>query len=209
MENTQIPERGWRGSAELWLDAAYQVLIDSGVEAVKVGPLAASLGLSRTSFYWHFADREALLDGLIARWQAKNTGNLIARTEANAQTIAEAVLNVNDCWISPDLFDSKLEFAIRNWALNAPNLAQALAQTDADRIDALRNLFARFGYSAAQSDIRARTIYLTQVGYITLRTDETLALRLQRVPTYVEAFTGTHPTESEVECFKARHLHGS
>ncbi len=206
MDKPQITERGWRGSAELWLDAAYQVLIDSGVEAVKVGPLAQSLGLSRTSFYWHFTDREALLDGLVERWQSKNTANLIARTEAFAETVAEAALNICDCWISPEQFDSKMEFAIRNWALNAPALAETLIKTDADRLEALRAMFLRFGFSPAQADIRARTIYLTQIGYITLRTDESLALRVERVPTYVEAFTGTSPTAAEVARFVARHM---
>ncbi|HEX9857476.1 MAG TPA: TetR/AcrR family transcriptional regulator, partial [Paracoccaceae bacterium] len=101
MEATQEPaERGWRGSADLWLDAAHAALIEGGVEAVKVGPIAARLGLSRTSFYWHFADREALLAALIARWQGQNTGNLIARTESYAETIAEAVLNLFDCWVT-------------------------------------------------------------------------------------------------------------
>lgn len=93
--------RGWRGSAELWLDAAYDLLVEGGVEAVKVMPLAARLGLSRTSFYWHFADREALLSGLVARWQSQNTANLIARTLAPAGSVAEAMLNVTDCWITP------------------------------------------------------------------------------------------------------------
>jgi transketolase len=54
-------ERGWRGSADLWLDAAHAILVESGVGAVKIDALADRLGLSRTSFYWHFADREALL----------------------------------------------------------------------------------------------------------------------------------------------------
>ena len=81
---TGASERGWRGSADVWLDAAYQVLIESGVGQVKVMTLAERLGLSRTSFYWHFADREALLAGLIARWQGRNTGNLVARCEAPA-----------------------------------------------------------------------------------------------------------------------------
>ena len=80
--NTEKTERGWRGTPDLWLDAAYQLLVEGGVEAVKVMPLAERLGLSRTSFYWHFPDREALLAGLVDRWKAKNTGNLVARCEA-------------------------------------------------------------------------------------------------------------------------------
>lgn len=197
--------RGWRGSESLWLDAAYRALIAGGVGAVRVAPLAIGLGLSRTSFYWHFADREALLAALIARWQQHNTAGLIARTEAYAQTITEAVLNLFDCWITPDLFDSDMEFAIRNWARSAPELAATLTKTDEARLAALAAMFLRFGYSADQADIRARMIYLTQVGYIAMRTDEPLALRLRRIPAYAEAFTGCTPTRAEVDRFAARH----
>lgn len=197
--------RGWRGSADLWLDAAYQALVTGGVEAVKLGALASALGLSRTSFYHHFTDREALLAVLIARWQGQNTANLVARTESYAETITEAVLNLFDCWITPDLFDSRMEFAIRNWALGDAGLSAVLAKADAVRLAAIAAMFARFGFAEGQADIRARTIYLTQVGYIAMRSDEPLALRLHRIPAYVEAFAGRPATEAEVARFVARH----
>ena len=75
----QSPQKksGWRGSEDLWLNAAYDLLIDKGVDAVKVLPLAETLGLSRTSFYGHFDSREALLAALVSRWRDRNTGNLI------------------------------------------------------------------------------------------------------------------------------------
>jgi AcrR family transcriptional regulator len=193
MNMSEHKETGWRGSADLWLDAAYEALLSGGVEAVKIMPLATRLGLSRTSFYWHFTDREALLAALIAR------------TTAPAATITQAVLNLFDCWITPDLFDARLEFAIRNWAQTAPDLAQTLGAEDATRLEALRAMFLRHGYAPDQADIRARTIYLTQIGYIALRTDEDTALRVARMPTYVETFTGMPPTEAEVRAFAARH----
>lgn len=205
--NTPAPnERGWRGSADLWLDAAYQLLIEGGVEAVKVMPLAERLGLSRTSFYWHFADREALLDGLIARWQSRNTANLVARTEQPAETITAAVLNLFDCWILQDLFDSRLEFAIRTWALTDPALAKTLAAADALRIAAIKAMFLRFGYSDAEADIRAHTVYLTQIGYISMRMDEPLVPRLERIPPYALTFTGLAPSPAEIAAFRQRHL---
>jgi hypothetical protein len=55
--------------------------------------------------------------------KAKNTGNLVARCEAEAATITEAMLNLFDCWIDPGLFDSRLEFAMRTWALTDPSVA--------------------------------------------------------------------------------------
>lgn len=204
MEQMQ-QKSGWRGSAEVWLDAAYDLLVEGGVEAVKVMPLAAKLGLSRTSFYWHFTDREALLAGLIARWQSQNTDNLIARTQAKAVTIAEAMLNVNDCWITPSLFDSRMEFAIRTWALTDRGLADVLAGVDEVRIQALTAMFETFLFPSQEARIRAQTVYLTQVGYISMRTEESLDLRLQRIPDYVLIFTGTAPTEAELAVFRARH----
>jgi AcrR family transcriptional regulator len=204
MEQVQN-ERGWRGSAELWLDAAYQMLVEGGVDSVKVMPLAARLGLSRTSFYWHFPDREALLAGLVARWQSKNTDNLIARTKAPAASVAEAMLNVTDCWITPELFDSRMEFAIRTWALTDDALTKTLAEVDEVRIQALTAMFETFSYPKQEARIRAQTTYLTQVGYISMRTQEPVELRLQRIPDYVLIFTGQAPTEAELAAFRARH----
>lgn len=209
MDNPMTSERGWRGSAELWLDAAYQLLVEGGVEAVKVMPLAEKLGLSRTSFYWHFADREALLAGLISRWESKNTANLIARSELPSATITEAVLNLFDCWILPDLFDSKLEFAIRKWALTDATLAANLARSDAARIAAIKALFQRFDYVEPEADIRAHTLYLTQIGYISMRFEEPLLPRLDRIPPYALTFTGKSPSAAEIAAFRQRHIQAS
>ncbi|WP_295077167.1 TetR/AcrR family transcriptional regulator [Tabrizicola sp.] len=203
--NTQKTERGWRGTPDLWLEAAYDLLVEGGVEAVKVMPLAERLGLSRTSFYWHFPDREALLTGLVERWRAKNTGNLVAQCEAPAATIAEAMLNLVDCWIDPQLFDSRLEFAMRTWALTDRAVEQAMTEADTVRIAAITVLFRRFGYDDTQADTRARALYLTQVGYIALRSQESFDVRMGRIPAYVLTFSGVAPTQEEVAAFQARH----
>lgn len=199
---------GWRGSEELWLDAAYAVLIESGVDQVKLLPLARKLGLSRTSFYGHFDSREALLVALVARWQAKNTANLIARTEAYAESIAEALFNLFDCWLLPDLFDARFDLAIRNWALGDPGLRAVLEVTDKARIEAIAAMFARHGYSADQARVRAYTVYYTQIGYISMMVSEPVDLRIQRMPLYVETFASVAPTAAELERFSARHGFG-
>jgi AcrR family transcriptional regulator len=202
--NIDRSARGWRGTPDLWLDAAYDLLVEGGVEAVKVMPLAERLGLSRTSFYWHFPDREALLAGLVARWEAKNTANLVARCEAPAATISEAMLNLIDAWVDPALFDSRLEFAMRTWSLTDPAVAAAMALADATRIAASTALFMRFGYAPTEADTRARTLYLTQVGYIALRSQESFDVRMGRIPAYVLTFCGVPATQAEIEAFLAR-----
>lgn len=201
----ETTDTGWRGSPDLWLQAAYEALVESGVDAVRILPLAKQLKLSRTSFYWFFKDRESLLDALVARWQRDNTGSIISRSEAYAETLAEAMLNVFDCWLDSRLFDSRFEFAVRSWALQSDALLQKVQEADELRIAALARMFARFGNSGPISDARARTTYLVQIGYISMQSREDIALRMQRIPYYVEIFTGAAPLQRELDRFHARH----
>ncbi|WP_413207803.1 TetR/AcrR family transcriptional regulator [Rhodospirillum sp. A1_3_36] len=200
-----INDSGWRGSRDLWLDAAYEVLLEAGVGSVKIQVLAKTLNLSRTSFYWFFKDREDLLEALVARWRDKNTGNLIGQSEAYAETVTEAMLNVFDCWLDSSLFDSPFEFAIRSWALQSSDIQDEVRKADTQRLEALSRMFLRFGWSQEHADVRARTIYLTQIGYISMQTQEDKAVRMDRIPNYVEIFTGRLPEQREMDRFRARH----
>jgi AcrR family transcriptional regulator len=196
---------GWRGSPEVWLEAAYASLLESGVEAVKILPLAKRLNIARTSFYWYFKDREELLAALLSRWRDKNTGNLVRQSEAYAETIAEAMLNVFDCWLNERLFDAPFEFAVRSWALQSAETLAEVQAADEARIAALSKMFQRFGYDEGSADVRARTIYLVQIGYISMQAKEDVAVRMKRIPAYVEIFTGQAPEAREMNRFAARH----
>jgi hypothetical protein len=67
-------------------------------------------------------------------------------------------------------------------------------------------MFLRFGYPDAEADIRAHTVYLTQIGYISMRVDEPLLPRLDRIPPYALTFTGHAPSAAEVKSFRDRHI---
>ncbi len=198
-------DSGWRGSHEGWLEAAYDSLLESGVESVKILPLAKKLNLSRTSFYWFFKDRDELLAKLIARWRDKNTGNLIRQSEAYAESLAEAMLNVFDCWLNKDLFDSQFEFAVRSWALQSPDVLEEVRNADQLRMEALGRMFQRFGYEEVPADVRARTTYLVQIGYISMQANEDIALRMRRIPEYIAIYTGQMPQQRELDRFFSRH----
>lgn len=205
MPHDRTTDTGWRGSRELWLGAAYETLIESGIDAVRIQPLGKKVELSRTSFYWFFTDREALLDALLELWREKNTGNLVKRTAAYAESITEAMLNVFDCWLDRTLFDSQFEFAVRSWALQSPEVGDEILAADEARLSALAAMFVTFGYDACAAEVRARTMYLTQIGYISMQAKEDLALRMTRIPHYVEIFTGMPPRPHELARFQARH----
>lgn len=204
MTDPAAKDRGWRGSRERWLQAAHAALIDGGVDAVRILPLAARLGLSRTSFYWFFKDRADLLDGLRDRWAGTTTTPLLAAADAYAETGTEAMLNVIACFLSARAFDARLEFALRSWALQDGATMAALHRADEDRLAALIAMLRRWGHAPDDAEVRARTVYLTQVGYIAMQTVETLETRLARVPGYVAIFTGAAPAANEMARFAAR-----
>lgn len=204
-QDQSISESGNGGSEQLWLDAAFELLVNSGVDAVKVMPMAKMLNLSRTGFYWHFKDRETLLAALLKRWENKNTGNLVTQTESYAETITEAMFNLFDCWIDPDLFDAKLDFAVRNWSRKDPKVKAIVDSADQVRIEAINKMFLKFGFAEDNADVRAHNVYFTQVGYISMMVQEVRDERLSRMPAYVELYTGVGPMPREIARFMARH----
>lgn len=200
-----MSDSGWRGSHEGWLEAAYDSLLESGVDSVKILPLAKRLNLSRTSFYWFFKDREELLSALISRWREKNTGNLVKQSEAYSESLAEAMLNVFDCWLNKELFDSPFEFAVRSWALQSEDILEEVQRADQARLEALSRMFMRFGYEEPAADVRARTTYLVQIGYISMQSKEDVFTRMKRIPEYIAIYTGEIPQQRELDRFYARH----
>ena len=205
MNQEILPETGWRGSREVWLDAAHGLLIESGIESVTIQALSKRLKIARTSFYWHFSDRPTLLAALLDRWVARTTRGMIAACKAFAETEAEAMFNLIGCFIGDKAFDSRLEFAVRSWAQSDPATLERVHQEDLLRLEALIALFHRWGHSGVDAETRARTVYLTQIGYISMQVRESVETRLARVPSYVEIYTGVTPSDREIARFEAQH----
>ncbi|MEP3329177.1 TetR/AcrR family transcriptional regulator [Sedimentitalea sp.] len=201
---TNSPPRQ-RGSKDLWLGAAYELLVSDGIDAVKIMALAKKLNLSRTGFYWFFADLKELHIAMIERWENQNTGNLVERCNKPALNICQALFNLMDCWLDQSLFDARLDLAIRNWARVDGELQARVNDADRVRIDAIAGLFQRHGFSSDQAHVRSLTVVFTQIGYISMEVEEARQERLARVQHYVEIFSGTVPSRRDVEVFLARH----
>ncbi|WP_180900774.1 TetR/AcrR family transcriptional regulator [Martelella soudanensis] len=196
---------GWRGSRALWLDAARQAFVETGLDAVRIQALAHRLSLSRTSFYWFFKDRAALLDALLEHWEDTNTGALIEACDAYAETLTEGILNLISVFIAEAEFDPRLDFSVRGWAAQSADVTARVASADSRRISAIKALFVRFGFAQEEADVRAHAVYLVQIGYISLQVTEDTATRVERAAEYVRIYTGQAPDERELARFRARH----
>ncbi|SLN37314.1 DNA-binding transcriptional repressor AcrR [Roseovarius litorisediminis] len=194
-----------RASREIWLNAAYDLFVTEGIEAVKIMPLAKKLKLTRTGFYWHFKDLSELHDAIIDIWQTRNTGIILERCAAPAQSLCAALFNLIDCWIDSDLFDAPLDLAIRNWARNDARLQALVDQSDEVRLTAVKGLFERFGRIGDAAHYRALTVILTQTGYYSMHVAEPRMKRAVAGCHYAEIFAGEVPTQAEKEAFLDRH----
>ncbi|WP_171235383.1 TetR/AcrR family transcriptional regulator [Ruegeria sp. HKCCA6837] len=186
-----------------WLNVAMDVLISDGIDQIKVLNLAERMAVSRSSFYWYFKSRQELMDALLSRWQATNTAALIKQAEAPAETITAAVCNVHRCVVNSELFDTALDFAVRDWARKSGKVRRALDQSDARRLAALHAMFARYGYSEIEAETRARVLYYMQIGYDLAQMNEPIEMRISLLAHYLYTFTGVEPKPEEVEEFSA------
>jgi AcrR family transcriptional regulator len=186
-----------------WLDLALSVLQHAGVGAVTVLALSEQLGVSRSSFYWYFKNRGQLLDELLKRWEDLNTRSIVKQCQARAESINEAVCNVFRCWVDPDLFSPRLDFAVREWSRRSDTVRTSLDQSDAERTEAVRAMFVRHGYQEMDALVRARVLYYMQIGYYALDIREPMEARLKLTPHYLQTFTGVAPREEDLASFRA------
>lgn len=187
-----------------WLQQALEIFVAEGIDAVRITRLADDLGVTRGSFYWHFANRDDLIEALVRFWQDKNT-DAIERSVAAVDSLADGILNFFETCLDSERFDPRLDLAIREWARRSKRIRRLLDSEDAARIEALRRFYLRFDYPMPAALIRARVLYYAQIGFYALETGEPLATRLSYTEAYFECFTGRQLDAPQAKAF-ARHI---
>ena len=60
-----------------WARAALAAIARGGIAAVAVESVAADLGATKGSFYWHFKNRDALIQAALDMWEQSRTESVI------------------------------------------------------------------------------------------------------------------------------------
>ena len=154
-----------RLSAEDWADAALTALVERGVAAVAVEPLAAELGATKGSFYWHYSDRGALVDAALALWEARETDAVIAELAGipdpadRLRVLFELVLTLP----GPD----SVGLLFRD--VDDPRVGAALERVSRRRLDYVVDQLRACGMTDEQAQLRGAVAYATYVGWWQLR----------------------------------------
>src|SRR5574343_827541 len=148
-----------------WVDTAIDLLASEGISGLRVEVLAKRCGVTKGSFYWHFKDRQALLDAVLLRWQDGRIRDIEKTTSVSpgkerdqlhfAIEVYGAVRNRKGMAI---------ELAIRDWARQGAHAARIVEAVDLYRLDCTRKLFVAAGMSDAEAKSRSLLLYACVFG---------------------------------------------
>lgn len=153
------PDKPARLDADAWIAAAFDALAEGGTGAVRVEPLAKALDITKGSFYWHFADRRALLDAMFASW---SDGRIAAIREQASRRGAPAEVLADLAGLytrHANLRGLAVELAIRSLARTDDAAAKAARRVDRERLRHVSDLFGALGWPAAEAQARAILFY--------------------------------------------------
>jgi AcrR family transcriptional regulator len=148
-------------SANDWLDQGLKALASRGFTALKAEPLAKAMGVSRGSFYWHFADIGAFHAAILARWHEVAAEQIITNVEAASKDenpLARLLRRV---------FGERLtlERAVRTWASVDTAARAAVQAIDRRRLGYVESLLTQAGLPADVARARAQILYWAFLGF--------------------------------------------
>jgi AcrR family transcriptional regulator len=144
-----------------WLDHGLKALARDGFTALKAEPLAKALGVSRGSFYWHFADVETFHAAILKHWREVAAERIIADVETATDNDDPLRLLLRR------VFGERLalENAVRTWATFDPAARVAVHAIDRRRLSYVEGLLRSAGLSAELAHTRAQILYWAFLGF--------------------------------------------
>lgn len=177
MGTARRTQRTRRLTADDWIEEAARVITESGVGAVAVEPLAQRLGVTKGSFYWHFANRDALLEATLERWERDVTEAAIVELDGIAdprerlrQLIVRALEDVQELSDAapPEIgFGHAFHLALSDAAAD-PIVRPVLERVSERRVDYLEACFAGVGLTPQEARQRALFAYAAYIGTLRL-----------------------------------------
>lgn len=152
-----------RTPPERWLEEASKALAGGGPDAVRVEALADAIGVTKGGFYWHFENRDALLEGVLVRWEQESVEDVVATVESGGGDARERLRALFSLAASSRGL-LRADLAIRDWARRDAAVARRLRRVDNRRMAYLRSLFAEIATDEADAEARSLLVASLWIG---------------------------------------------
>jgi len=137
-----------------WLDEGLAVLAELGAPGIRIDPIAERLGLSKGSFHHHFAGAADYRAAILDRYETGAYASLAEIAPGDGADPVTALAGLRGR--VPELFDPRLEVAVRAWAFQDETARAVQERVDTARLAAIERL-----WNAILGDpVRARTAAL-------------------------------------------------
>ncbi len=141
-------------SKEQWLKKALETLGTDGFEAVKIDRLAKNLGVSRSGFYYHFRDRQDLLQHLLDYWANEYTAIITDSLDLKKLDPENRLLVTMEMVKNKRL--AQYDLAMNGWARTNPQVSTVVQKVIAMRLNYVRSIFKELGFHGDELEMRAR-----------------------------------------------------
>lgn len=155
-------------NADAWATAALDALSHRGLEGVAVEPLARQIGVTKGSFYWHFANRAALLKHALHLWEQQETEDVLERVETETdprRRIERLIAEVNASKRASRIYQAL------SAATGDPVIAACVRRVSERRLRFLVDSYTALGLSAHDARQWALMAYSVFLGTLQLRRD--------------------------------------
>lgn len=157
-----------RLSAKDWARAALAAISEGGLNAVAVEPIAARLGATKGSFYWHFANRDALIAAALELWEREHTEAVVEHVEAEPDARAKLRRLFRDVTAgAAQAAENRIEVALLATASH-PLVAPTIARITERRIAYVAALYEELGASPERARQQALLAFTAWLGYTQL-----------------------------------------
>ncbi len=143
-----------------WIEAAIDVLAEQGVQGMRVEVLAKNFDVTKGSFYWHFKDRQDLIDGVLETWRDGRIRDIDKQTVATPGREREQLLHLIDVYgATRNRKGISIELAVREWARRDAQAAAVVEEVDTWRLECTRKLFVSRNVPDAEAKSRSLLLY--------------------------------------------------
>jgi len=178
-----------------WIDAAFRHLAKANVDDIRVEELARDLGVTKGSFYWHFRNRQHLVERLLEHWMDRATIQITrwARSEGDGGIERLVRLLSVPANTPPDKRGADIELSIRSWARREKVAADTVRKVDQMRADYFAELIEELGFTGEEARRRAAIAQAFMLGEALLKTGLGRAERLAVVRACAGMIAGRAP----------------
>jgi AcrR family transcriptional regulator len=146
-----------------WARAALAAIARGGIAAVAVEGVAADLGATKGSFYWHFKNRDALIRAALDMWEQSRTESVIEELDREPDP-AERLRKLLEAALERSSVD-RAEIALLADP-GHPAATAAVRRAAQRRITYIAEQLEKLNYEHGEAQDRAVVLYYIYVGYL-------------------------------------------